>query len=146
VGWLGLVGLGFSIRVSVKRFRVSFCIYSTEHSRYACLWLVGARCLHCCRELLVFEGGNGQIFVKHRDSFRCAKTAEPVEMPFEMWTRVGPRKHVLDGLQIPTCEGAILRVKWGQRRTCPDVSSGWYTQSDSTGGSTGTVQMPTGVY
>ena len=26
-----------------------------------------------------------------------AKTAEPTEMPFAMWTRVGPRKHVLDG-------------------------------------------------
>jgi len=28
---------------------------------------------------------------------RCAKTAEPVEMPFWMKTRVGPRNHVLDG-------------------------------------------------
>ena len=26
-----------------------------------------------------------------------AKTAEPIETPFGMWTRVGPRKHVLDG-------------------------------------------------
>jgi len=26
-----------------------------------------------------------------------AKTAEPIEMPFGLWTRVGPRKHVLDG-------------------------------------------------
>ena len=25
----------------------------------------------------------------------CAKTAEPTEMPFGIWTRVGPRKHVL---------------------------------------------------
>jgi len=25
------------------------------------------------------------------------KTAELIEMPFGMWTRVGPRKHVLDG-------------------------------------------------
>jgi len=25
-----------------------------------------------------------------------AKTAEPIEMPFGMWTRVGPRKHILD--------------------------------------------------
>jgi len=28
---------------------------------------------------------------------RCAKTAEPIEMPFGMWTRVGPMKHILDG-------------------------------------------------
>jgi len=27
----------------------------------------------------------------------CVKTAEPVTMPFGLWTRVGLRKHVLDG-------------------------------------------------
>jgi len=27
----------------------------------------------------------------------CAKTAEPVEVPFGVWTRGGPRNHVLDG-------------------------------------------------
>jgi len=27
----------------------------------------------------------------------CAKTAEPIEMLFGIWTRVGPMKHVLDG-------------------------------------------------
>jgi len=27
----------------------------------------------------------------------CAKMAEPIEMPFGIWTRVGPRKHVLGG-------------------------------------------------
>jgi len=26
-----------------------------------------------------------------------AKMAEPIEMPFGLWTRVGPRDHVLDG-------------------------------------------------
>jgi len=25
-----------------------------------------------------------------------AKTAEPIEVPFGLWSRVGPRKHVLD--------------------------------------------------
>jgi len=33
------------------------------------------------------------------------KTAELIEMPFGMWTRVGPRKHVLDGVQIPIEKG-----------------------------------------
>jgi len=28
----------------------------------------------------------------------CAKAAEPIEMPFGIWTRVGPRKHVLGGV------------------------------------------------
>ena len=27
-----------------------------------------------------------------------AKTAEPVEMPFGLWTRVGPKKRVLGGV------------------------------------------------
>jgi len=40
-----------------------------------------------------------------------AKTAEP--MPFGMWTRVGPRNHVLDGVQIPPCNVAILRANRG---------------------------------
>ena len=29
------------------------------------------------------------------------ETAEPIEMPFGMWTRVGTRKHVLDGTLAP---------------------------------------------
>ena len=32
-----------------------------------------------------------------------AKTAEPIEMPFGLWTRIGPRNHVLDGIQV--CRG-----------------------------------------
>jgi len=27
----------------------------------------------------------------------CAKTAEPIEMSSALWTRMGPRNHVLDG-------------------------------------------------
>jgi len=38
-----------------------------------------------------------------------AKTAEPIEMPFELWTRVGPRNHVFDGGSDPPFEGAILK-------------------------------------
>jgi len=30
----------------------------------------------------------------------CAKTAELIEMSFLMWTRVGPRKHVLGGCTL----------------------------------------------
>jgi len=28
-----------------------------------------------------------------------AKTAQPIEMPFELWTRVVPTNYVLDGVQ-----------------------------------------------
>jgi len=31
----------------------------------------------------------------------CAKTGEPIEMPFGLWARMGPRNHVLDeSLQV----------------------------------------------
>ena len=35
------------------------------------------------------------------------KTAEPIKLLFGLWTRVSPRNHVLDGVQIPV-QGAIL--------------------------------------
>ena len=38
-----------------------------------------------------------------------AKTAEPIEMPFGLRTRVGPRNHLLDCGPDPPWEGAILR-------------------------------------
>jgi len=38
-----------------------------------------------------------------------AKTAEPIEMPFAVWTRVGQRNHVSDGGPDPLCEWEILR-------------------------------------
>jgi len=34
-----------------------------------------------------------------------AKTAKPIEMPFGLWTRVGPSKHVLDGGPDPHANG-----------------------------------------
>jgi len=53
-----------------------------------------------------------------------AKTAEPIEIPFGMWTRVSPKNHVVDGVQMSTREGTILRAKRsrsGHVRTCPAV-------------------------
>jgi len=42
-----------------------------------------------------FEGGEGAA---HKSiATLCAKTAEPIEMPFGVRTRVSPRNHVLDG-------------------------------------------------
>jgi len=38
----------------------------------------------------------------------CAKTAEPIEMPFGLWVRIGPRNHVLYGGLDPPWEGEIL--------------------------------------
>jgi len=39
----------------------------------------------CCRSVTVVS---------------AAETAEPIEMPFELRTRLGPGNHVLDGVQI----------------------------------------------
>jgi len=45
-----------------------------------------------------YLGKNGHPIVKHRDTtVVCAKTAEPIGMPFGLWTRMGRRNHVLDG-------------------------------------------------
>ena len=41
--------------------------------------------------------GKGRPIVKYRDTaVICAKTAEPIEMQFGLWARMGPRNHVLD--------------------------------------------------
>jgi len=38
--------------------------------------------------------GRGRPIVKYGDTaVICAKTAEPIEMPFGLWTRLGRRKH-----------------------------------------------------
>jgi len=39
-----------------------------------------------------------------------AKTAEPIEMPFALWTRVVPWNNVLDRVQIPIGKGQF----WGK--------------------------------
>jgi len=31
----------------------------------------------------------------------CAKAAEPIDMPFGVWTRVGPRNHASGEAEIP---------------------------------------------
>jgi len=48
----------------------------------------------------------------------AAKAAELVKMPFGIWTQVGQRNHVLDGVvQIPIREGAIFWAKMGRSMT-----------------------------
>ena len=45
------------------------------------------------------QGGKGAPHCKvyGHSAVICAKTAKPIEMPFGLWARVGPRNHVLDG-------------------------------------------------
>jgi len=53
-----------------------------------------------------------------------AKTAEPIEMPFAVWTWVDPRNHVLDDGPDPPSEGAILRGNI----IC--MANGWLEEQD----------------
>jgi len=43
------------------------------------------------------------------------KTDKPIEIPFVLWTRVGPRNHVISGDLDPPGEGAIF----GDREQVP---------------------------
>ena len=38
----------------------------------------------------------------------CSKTAESIKIPFGLRAWVGSKNHVLDGVQVPQCEGAIF--------------------------------------
>jgi len=42
----------------------------------------------------------------------AAKTAEPVMMPFGLWTQVGPGNHVLDEVQDLVCKGQFWGGNW----------------------------------
>jgi len=45
-----------------------------------------------------FLGENGRPIVKYRDTtVICAKTAEPIRMPFGLWAQMGCWNHVLNG-------------------------------------------------
>jgi len=57
-----------------------------------------------------FKGGGGGVHCKvyGHTAVICAKTAEPIEMPFELWAWMGPRNNVLDGVQVSQWKGAIF--------------------------------------
>jgi len=59
-----------------------------------------------------FEGGEGG------GTLSCAEMAEvePIKLPFGMWTCVGPRNHVLDGVHI----GTTWRIRLN--RPCADAA------------------------
>jgi len=61
---------------------------------------------HACEKGVLRWEGAANCKVYGLSAVSCAKTAEPIKMPFRMWTRVGPRKHVLDGVHF----GATWRM------------------------------------
>jgi len=61
-----------------------------------------------------FRGKAAHCKVQRLFAISCAKTAEPTEMLFGLWTVVGARRRVLDGVHIgPT---------WRIRLNCPCVA------------------------
>jgi len=53
-----------------------------------------------------------------------AKMDEPIEMPFWVWTRVGPRNHIFDGGSATLRKGTLWwRGHSGAYRTCPAVDT-----------------------
>ena len=61
---------------------------------------VGLLCVRICGILLQTEK-HGLSVCRSVTIVSPAKTAEPIEMPFGLWTPVGPRRRELDGVQIP---------------------------------------------
>jgi len=56
--------------------------------------------------------GSGRTIVKYRDTaVICGNTAEPIQVLFMLWGRMGSRHHALDGVQFPQRVGAIV-VEW----------------------------------
>jgi len=53
------------------------------------------------RGTAVYTGRNTALYKRTvNTAVYTAKHAEPIEMPFGIWTPVGPRKHVLGGVTL----------------------------------------------
>jgi len=59
-------------------------------------------------EEAILKGKGMPRQVRRHFDVRCAKETELIEVLFELWIRVGPRKHVLAGGPDPLCEGVIF--------------------------------------
>ena len=60
----------------------------------------------------IFRGKDMPKHARRHFAVSCAKTAEPIEMLFGLWFRVGPKKHVLGGVH----SGPIWRIPLNRRR------------------------------
>ena len=52
---------------------------------------------HIAHRVAVYCYRSSRVCLLVTTTTRCAKTVEPIETPFGMWTRVGPRNQVLGG-------------------------------------------------
>ena len=71
-------------------------------------------------------------------SSECCKTAESIEVPFGLRTRVGPRNHVLDGVSDAPMGRGYLEGGGGAAKTAKVWESVTYRiiHRDSPGGAT----------
>ena len=100
VSWMGhnsVIVLIFKLDVVTENWQVTKYKVERPHRRTV------YRCIDTDR--WAWSVGLSVTVVSH------AKTAESIEMPFGLWTRVGPRNHVLDG-------GADASVGRGPFREC----------------------------
>jgi len=71
-----------------------------------------------------------------------AKTGELIEMPFMMWTRVGPESHVLDGSSDPHLQRGNFEGEKGLARDIAGSVWQWIYSKQLMWGSASMVQMP----
>jgi len=61
---------------------------------------------------------------------RLAKVAEPIEIPFAFWTRVGSSNHVLDGVHFHHTKGQMVaHCRELSKNSCTDRDAVWDAKS-----------------
>jgi len=57
-------------------------------------------------------------------SMSCAETAEPIDLPFELWIRVGQRKHEFSRIHqmAPICTISVVKHWWWIRLSHPSAA------------------------
>jgi len=71
-----------------------------------------------------------------------AKAAEPIVISFWMWTRIVPRSHALDGVQIPLGRGGNVESETGPPRTCRTRPKVDILKATQQGAAASMVRMP----
>jgi len=71
------------VRIAMSQTYRPYLVSVESLGRIACMQCVKAACCYRCSEVCVY------LCVDHNSTICCAKTDEPIEMPFGMWTRVG---------------------------------------------------------
>jgi len=80
----------------------------------------GSRSPHAKRQFL---GETTCPGMPDNTAVRYAKLAEPIEVPFELWTRVGPRKHKFNRIRqvAPMCTHGKAHLRHLANTTEPSV-------------------------